>query len=142
MKTKSYSELIKLKTFEERLKYLSSNSKVGEETFGHARYLNQAFYHSSEWRKVRRKAIIRDTFRNTVCDMGLEDYPIFGRIVVHHINEITIDDIENSSDKLFDLDNLICVSNDTHQLITYGVSESFKTTVFVERRPNDTIPWR
>lgn len=138
---KSYSELILLPTFEERLKYLSSNTIVGELKFGHARYLNQSFYHSTEWKNTRRKVILRDTINDYVGDMGLEDYPIYGRIIVHHINELTLEDFENGSSKLFDLENLICVSHDTHQLLTYGVTE-FREPRFIERRPNDTIPWR
>lgn len=141
MMIKSYSELILLPTFEERLKYLSSNTIVGESKFGHDRYINQSFYHSTEWKKARRKAILRDTFGDCVGDMALKDYPIFGRIIVHHINELTLEDLENGSNKLFDLENLVCVSHDTHQLLTYGVTE-FREPKLVERYPNDTIPWR
>lgn len=138
---KSYSELILFPTFEERLRYLSQNTSVGELKFGHVRFVNQNFYHSIEWKRIRRKVILRDTIDDYVGDMGLEDYPIYGRIIVHHINELTLEDFENASSKLFDLENLICVSHDTHQLLTYGVTE-FREPNFIERRPNDTIPWR
>lgn len=138
---KSYSKLIMIPTYEERLNYLAQGGSVGEDTFGVMRYINQAFYHSSKWKLVRKKVILRDTFGDYVCDMGLRSYPIYGRVIVHHINEITLEDIENGSDKLFDLDNLVCVSNDTHQLITYGVGD-YKEPKLIERYPNDTIPWR
>lgn len=134
---KSYIELIKLKTYDERLRYLVEANKVGEIKFGHNRYLNQSFYHSAEWRKTRRKIILRDQG----CDMGLKGYDIGGRIIVHHINAITEEDLNSNSDKLFDPENLICVSHDTHELITYGLA-NYKPIEYVERRPNDTIPWR
>lgn len=136
--SKSYSELIQLSTFDERLKYLCQNSIVGETKFGHSRYLNQSFYHSTEWKRCRRKIILRDMG----CDMGLKDHPIYGRIIVHHINEVTIDDLERDlRDKLFDPENLICVSNETHQLITYGL-QNYRPSIMIERQPNDTCPWR
>lgn len=134
---KSYSELIKLKTYDERLRYLVEANKVGEIKFGHNRYLNQSFYHSAEWRKCRRRIILRDQG----CDMGLKDYDISGRIIVHHINAITEEDLNGISDKLFNPENLICVSHDTHELITYGLA-NYKPIEYVERRHNDTIPWR
>lgn len=134
---KTYTELSKIPTFEGRLEYLRQRTRVGELRFGHARYLNQEFYTSPEWKRVRRKVIARDNG----CDMGLKDYPIFGRIIVHHIEEIKIEDIENGSDKLFDMNNLICVSNETHQAITYGSSPK-QIDIWHERTPNDLTPWR
>lgn len=139
MKTsiKSYKELIKLKTFEERLKYLQLNSGVGIETFGSGRWLNQRLYHSSLWADVKNELIIRDNG----CDLGLEGYEIRGRIYLHHLNPITKEDVLNNSSKLYDPNNLICVSFDTHQSIHYG-SECAALSQLVERRPNDTCPWK
>lgn len=136
--SKTYSELIKIDSFEERLAYLAENNRVGESKYGHDRYLNQAFYHSPEWRRLRRKIIVRDNG----CDMAHPEYPVIGgKIIVHHLNEITAEDIENSSDKLFDPENLVCVSHQTHQMITYGLTAQAPPP-HVERRKNDTIPWR
>lgn len=134
---RTYSDLIKLPTFEERYLYLKLDGVVGEDTFGFARYLNQAFYRSPEWRKIRRDVIIRDNG----CDMALEDEPIVGRIYVHHLNPITPEDLENRSPKLFDMENLVSVSYNTHQAITYGI-DSLVHRQNIERAPNDTCPWR
>lgn len=134
---KSYKELIKLKTFEERLRYLQLNSNVGIETFGSGRWLNQRLYHSSLWADVKNEIILRDNG----CDLGLEGYEIRGRIYIHHLNPITKEDVLNNSSKLYDPDNLICVSFDTHQSIHYG-SECAALSQLVERRPNDTCPWK
>lgn len=134
---KSYKELIKLKTFEERLRYLQLNANVGIETFGSGRWLNQRLYHSSLWADVKNEIIIRDNG----CDLGLEGYEIRGRIYIHHLNPITKEDVLNNSSKLYDPNNLICVSFDTHQSIHYG-SECAALTQLVERRPNDTCPWK
>lgn len=134
---KSYKELIKLKTFEERLRYLQLNANVGIETFGSGRWLNQRLYHSSLWADVKNEIILRDNG----CDLGLEGYEIRGRIYVHHLNPITKEDVLNNSSKLYDSDNLICVSFDTHQSIHYG-SECAALSQLVERRPNDTCPWK
>lgn len=135
---KTYSELIKLKTFEERYDYLKLDGSVGFETFGSERYLNQRFYTTPEWRTARRKAIVRDHG----CDIGIEDRPINSKIIIHHIDPITIDDVLNRSSKLFDLDNLICVSFDTHLAIHYGDRGLLTPTKPIERTPNDTCPWR
>jgi len=135
---KTYSEMIKLKTFEERYDYLKLDGSVGFETFGSERYLNQRFYTTPEWRTARRKAIVRDHG----CDMGIEDRPINSKIIIHHIDPITIDDVLNRSSKLFDLDNLICVSFDTHLAIHYGDRGLLTPTKPIERTPNDTSPWR
>lgn len=134
---KSYKELIKLKTFEERLRYLQLNANVGIETFGSGRWLNQRLYHSSLWDDVKNEIILRDNG----CDLGLDGYEIRGRIYIHHLNPITKEDVLNNSSKLYDPNNLICVSFDTHQSIHYG-SECAALTQLVERRPNDTCPWK
>ena len=134
---RTYSELSKLSTFKERFDYLKLNGKVGEDTFGHSRFLNQDFYSSPEWRRARRNIIVRDNG----CDMGLEGYSIQGRIYVHHINPITVDDILERRPCLFDPENLICVSSMTHEAITYGIEDMLPTDPVI-RRPNDTCPWR
>lgn len=132
-----YSELILLPTFIERYRYLRLGDKVGDVTFGSNRYFNQKFYTSDEWRSVRRNIILRDDG----CDLGIKGRPIAGKIYIHHIIPITIDDIRNFSDILFDPENLICVSKNTHDAIHYG-DESLLETEPVERRKNDTCPWR
>lgn len=134
---KSYKELIKLKTFEERLRYLQLNASVGIETFGSGRWLNQRLYHSSLWADVKNEIILRDNG----CDLGLDGYEIRGRIYIHHLNPITKEDVLSNSSKLYDPNNLICVSFDTHQSIHYG-SECATLSQLVERRPNDTCPWK
>lgn len=134
---RTYSELSKLSTFKERFDCLKLNGKVGEDTFGHSRFLNQDFYSSPEWRRTRRNIIVRDNG----CDMGLDGYSIQGRIYVHHINPITVDDILERRPCLFDPENLICVSSMTHEAITYGIEDMLPTDPVI-RRPNDTCPWR
>jgi len=137
MMNRSYSELIKLKTFEERFEYLKLSAKIGDETFGSERKLNQIFYGSSEWRAFRREAIIRDNG----CDLGIEGREIGGRIEVHHINPISREDILNRADSLWDLENVICVSSNTHKAIHYGDGSLLQSDP-IERRPNDTCPWK
>lgn len=136
MWTRNYREMIRLQTFEERFKYLSLRGSVGQETFGFDRYLNQNFYRSTEWRQLRTKVIVRDGG----FDLGHEDFPISGRVIIHHINPLQPNDIKHSTDALFDLDNLITVSHDTHNAIHYGDPSLLKRT-YVERRPNDTTLW-
>lgn len=136
--TKGYNELSSLSTFEERYDYLRTNSKVGTDKFGFDRYLNQRFYQSAEWKKVRDEVIIRDNG----CDMGLKDYPIRGKIYIHHIVPLTLDDVSNNSDSMLDPDNLVCVSMATHNAIHYGDSTIVKDKNLVERSANDTCPWR
>ena len=137
MMNKSYSELIKLNTYEDRLKYLKLDGKVGAETFGYDRYLNQVFYKSDEWKSVRNEVIVRDG----ACDLGIEDRDIYGTILVHHINPITLDDIKNRSAKLTDPENLISTTKNTHDCIHYG-NIAMLSTMPTERSRNDTIPWR
>lgn len=133
----SYSEMIKLKTFEERLKYLQQQSFVGEDTFGSRRWLNQRFYNSYFWHKARNSVILRDSG----CDLGISDRPILGRVYIHHLNPITADDILQESLSLTDLENLVCVSMDTHNLIHYGREETVKPEQ-MERTQWDTCPWK
>lgn len=134
---KSYSELIKLKTFKERLNYLMLDGVVGEILFGSRRHLNQVFYKSKEWKDCRREIILRDNG----CDLACDGYEINGRILVHHINPLFAEDILLRSPKLFDPENLITISHRTHEAITYG-SKDFILTMPVERKKNDTCLWR
>lgn len=134
---RSYAELQKLKTFEERFEYLKLSGTVGEATFGSERYLNQKFYGSSEWKAFRREVIIRDNG----CDLGIEDREIGGRIEIHHLNPITASDIESRSPRLMDPDNAVCVSALTHKALHYGDIELIPRDV-IERRPNDMCPWK
>ncbi len=133
---RSYQELKRLKTFEERYEYLRLAGKVGVSTFGFDRYLNQHFYHSPEWRSVRDKVILRDEG----CDLGILDRQIGDRIIVHHMNPITLEDIEERRDDIFNPEFLICVTNNTHQAIHYG-DESLLIRLPSERRPGDTKLW-
>lgn len=137
--SKSYSELMTLKTFKERFNYLKETAKLGEETFGVDRYLNQKFYVSAEWKEVRRRIIIRDNG----CDLGCEGYDIVGqKILVHHINRITPNDLMYRTEKLIDPENLITVSYDTHELLHYGNSvNSSMYHDYAERLPGDTNLW-
>lgn len=136
--SRSYSELLRLPTFEDRLKYLMLFGDVGEDTFGHARYLNQDFYRSQEWRRCRDAVIIRDLG----CDLAIPGRTIPGRLYVHHINPITEHSLVHGSDALLDMDNLILVSHATHNAIHYGNLSSLLASEPVVRRPNDTIPWK
>lgn len=137
MTGKTYSEMIKLPTFEERFRYLKLNGRVGENTFGSKRYLNQILYRTSEWLSVRDKIIIRDDG----CDLGIRGRSISGRVLVHHIEPITIEDVLNRSPKVFDPDNLITISHMTHEAVHYG-DEDLLIKDPIERRKNDTCPWR
>ena len=137
MSTKTYLELMKLPSFEERFEYLKLSGEVGSETFGGHRYLNQWLYKLPEWRSTRREVIIRDNG----FDLGHPDFPIGGNIYVHHINPITIEDILERRRCVFDLNNLISTSFDTHNAIHYGI-EDIPITTFKERSKYDTCPWR
>ena len=134
---KTYSELITIPTFEERFKYLKLDGQVGVETFGFNRYLNQTFYKSDEWLSIRDYVITRDNG----CDLGMEGYEIYGRILIHHINPITKDDIIQRSRNLLDPENLITTVKRTHDAIHYGDSNLLMRAP-IERRKNDTCPWR
>lgn len=135
--TRSYSELIQIPDFLERFRYLALKGRVGEETFGFDRYLNQRFYRTREWKRVRDQVIIRDNG----CDLGIPGREIMGKIIVHHINPITYEDLVNRDPKILDPNNLICVSHYTHEAISYG-DESLLMLDPIERTPNDTCPWR
>ena len=134
---RTYSELIRFPTLEERYAYLKLDGRVGEETFGFDRYLNQIFYKSKEWQTIRRHVIVRDNG----CDLGLDGYEIGGRILIHHMNPISKRDILERSDLLLNPEYLICVTKRTHDAIHYG-DESLLPTRPIERRPNDTCLWR
>jgi hypothetical protein len=134
---RSYSEVISLPTFEERFQYLRLKGVVGRSTFGYDRYLNQILYTSPEWRAFRRKIILRDNG----CDLACEDRKAGSRITVHHINPITVEDVLNRDPKVFDPENVITTADITHKAIHYG-NEDLLMKNPVERRPNDTCPWR
>ena len=137
MSIRTYSELITLPTFEERFRYLQLGRKVGEDTFGHDRYLNQMFYTSDEWRRIRRDVIVRDNG----CDLGIQDREIHGLIIIHHMNPITIEDIINRSEFLLNPEYLISTVKNTHDAIHFS-DERILITDPIERRPNDTCPWK
>lgn len=134
---RTYSELRKLNTFKERYDYLRLYGRVGKETFGFDRYLNQIIYKLPEWKSVRDKVMVRDCG----CDLGMEGYEIGEKILVHHMNPITMDDIINHSQDIFNPEYLICVSHQTHNAIHYG-DESQLILDPIERSPNDTCPWK
>ncbi len=139
MKTiiRTYSELITLPTFMERYKYLRIGGTVGTDTFGFDRYLNQVFYKSDEWKSIRRHVIIRDCG----CDLGIEGHEIHERILIHHINPISEEDILGRSDFLLNPEYLISTSHRTHNAIHYG-DDSILIDTPLERRKNDTCPWK
>ena len=137
MSIKTYSKLITLPTFMERYEYLKLQGKVGADTFGFDRYLNQMLYHNPKWKAVRNQVILRDNG----CDLGIEGYDIYGKILVHHMNPITKQDIEMESDFLFNPEYLICTAHITHNAIHYG-DASLLITAPIERSPNDTCPWK
>lgn len=136
MTIRTYSELLHIHDFYDRYEYLRLRSTVGEDKFGWRRYLNQAFYSSSKWRKIRNKIIIRDNG----CDLAHEDFEIYGRIYIHHLNPITIEDIENETELAIDPEFLVCVSFDTHNAIHYG-DKKLLPQLPEERRPGDTRLW-
>jgi hypothetical protein len=137
MKIRTYTELIKLKTFEERFEYLKLSGSVGIGTFGFDRYINQDFYRSVEWRHVRQDVIARDE----ACDLAILDRPIFSKILIHHMNPITIEDLENSNDIAIDPEFLIVVSHRTHNAIHFG-NKTNLLTISPERREGDTDLWQ
>lgn len=137
MSIKTYSELVKLRTFEERYRYLRLRGSVGADTFGFDRYLNQVFYRSQKWKSIRDFVIIRDSG----CDLGVDGYEIHGKILIHHLNPITVQDIESESEFLLDPEYLICTSHNTHNAIHYG-DESLLIQAPIERTAFDTCPWR
>lgn len=138
MSIKTYSELITLPTFEERYRYLRLSGSVGKETFGFDRYMNQLFYQRSQlWKRIRDEVIIRDCG----CDLGIEGREIYGRVLVHHMNPIGVDDLLHESDFLLNPEFLICTTHNTHNAIHYG-DENLLIRDPIERTKNDTCPWR
>lgn len=137
---RTYTEMLSYQTIKDRFEYLKIHGQVGEATFGSRRYLNQILYKSKEWRDFRNKIIIRDN----ACEFGLIDYPINNSkdIRIHHINPITIEDVLNRDPKLFDPNNVICVSDLTHKALHYGDASLLPNNQFVERTKNDTCPWK
>lgn len=136
MTSRSYSELIHLPTFEERFEYLSLRGKVGRETFGFDRYLNQMFYRSREWKRLRHEIIVRDNG----CDMGLDGFDIHQAAYIHHLNPMTAADVESSDPSILDPNNLITVTLRTHNAIHYGDGKLAPLRP-IERRPGDTKLW-
>ena len=133
---KTYSELIKLTTFEDRFQYLQLSGKVGNETFGFDRYINQNFYRSAAWKRIRDQVIVRDNG----CDLGIDDRMIGGKILIHHMNPITDKDIVDQTSILLNPEYLICVSHNTHNAIHYGDKNLLVKDPIV-RTKNDTCPW-
>ena len=137
MSIRTYSELITIPTFEERFKYLQLKGSVGKDTFGYDRYLNQLFYQTIEWKRLRRDLIIRDCG----CDLGVEGYEIHGRIIIHHMNPITKEDLLDRTDYIMNPEYLICTTHSTHNAIHYG-DESLLVIAPIVRSKNDTCPWK
>lgn len=137
MSIRTYSELITIPTFEERFEYLQLKGSVGKDTFGYDRYLNQVLYRSPEWKRLRNQIIIRDDG----CDLACDGYDVYGKVLIHHLNPITVEDVLTRSRKVFDPDNLVCVSHNTHNAIHYGDVDLLVTGPII-RTKNDTCPWR
>ena len=137
MSIRTYSELITIPTFEERFEYLQLKGSVGKDTFGYDRYLNQVLYRSPEWKRLRNRIIIRDGG----CDLACDGYDIYDKVLIHHLNPITVEDVLARSRKVFDPDNLVCVSHNTHNAIHYGDMDLLVTGPII-RTKNDTCPWR
>lgn len=134
---KTYSELIQIPTFEERFEYLKLDGNVGEDTFGFDRWMNQIFYRSPEWKRIRDEVIIRDNG----CDLAMPGHEIYGRILIHHMNPISVDDIERRTDLLLNSEYLIATVHRTHNAIHYGDKNLLPQGPIV-RTPNDTCPWK
>ncbi len=134
--TRTYTELLKHRSLEDRFEYLSLRGTIGEETFGSERWFNQSFYHSREWQDARKVVLVRDEG----CDLGHRDWPIQGRPAVHHMNPITAEDIEDRTENLLNPEFLITCAIRTHNAIHYG-DRSLLPQPFVERRPGDTLLW-
>lgn len=134
---RTYSELIKLETFEERFRYLELSGTVGAETFGFDRYLNQTFYTSDEWKSLRNNIIVRDNG----CDLGIPGYDIHTVILIHHMNPISVKDVLSHSDFLVNPEYLITTRLSTHNGIHYGDDSVLQNYSVIERKPGDTCPW-
>lgn len=132
---KTYSELMSLDSYEDRLNYLKLPGSIGSETFGYDRYLNQKFYRSPEWRSLRNEIFIRDNG----CDLADKDRPIYGRYLIHHMNPINVNDFVDVTDYLMNPEFLITVTRQTHDAIHYGAEAAASKPN--ERKPNDTLLW-
>jgi hypothetical protein len=137
MGIRTYSELRRLETFEDRFNYLSLRGEVGARTFGWERYVNQQFYRSRQWRLARRDVIARDLG----CDLGISGYEIFDKIIIHHMNPMTVDDISHGEESILDPEFLVSTAHKTHNAIHYGDATSLPRQL-VERSSGDTTPWR
>lgn len=135
---RSYSEMLQYDSFEDRFRYLELDGEVCSETFGRDRYLNQKLYTLREWKDIRRKVILRDEG----CDLAVPGFELKWKITVHHINPISIEDVLDRSSKLFDMENLVTVSYNTHKAIHYGKNFLKFPSIYEERKPNDTCPWK
>ena len=129
MNDKRYSEMITMSEFDDRFRYAKLDGQVGRDTFGFDRYLNQQFYRSKEWKQLRDQIIIRDNG----CDLGVPGHEISGKIYIHHLNPLSPEDITESTEKLFDPDNLVCVSAETHNAIHYGDESILEKNKIVEK---------
>ena len=137
MSIRTYSELITIPTFEERFEYLQLKGSVGKDTFGYDRYLNQVLYRSPEWKRLRNQIIIRDDG----CDLACDGYDVYGKVLIHHLNPITVEDVIASSRKVFEHDILVCVSHNTHNAIHYGDVDLLVTAPII-RTKNNKCTWR
>lgn len=137
MSIRTYSELITIPTFKERFEYLRLDGTVGKETFGFDRYLNQVFYRSPEWKSIRDQVIVRDNG----CDLGIEGHEIYGRIIIHHMNPLAMEDVLDRNPSIFNPEFLITTIHNTHNAIHYG-DENLLITAPIERSKNDTCPWK
>ena len=134
---KTYTEMILLPTYNERFRYLKLDGKVGTDTFGLDRYLNQVFYRSAEWRRIRDQVIVRDNG----CDLGISELPIYGKVIIHHMNPLSVDNILNDDPEyMMNPEYLVCVSHSTHNAIHYGDDSQLQE--YIPRRANDTAPWK
>lgn len=138
---RTYQELMTFSDFKSRYRYLRLDGQVAADTFGFDRYVNQRFYRSEEWKRVRNYVIVRDTIGDNCCDLGVPGYEIYGRIYIHHMNPISLRDIRDASEYLLNPDYLICTTHLTHNAIHYG-DESLLITEPVERSRDDTCPWK
>lgn len=138
MKIRTYTEMSQYKEYKDRFNYLKLNGQVGSETFGYDRYLNQVFYKSLEWRRVRRLVIMRDNG----CDLGVEGYDIYDKIIIHHMNPILLTDIQERNVDILNPEFLVCVSHETHNAIHYGNEQLLRPNEFAIRTEFDTCPWK
>lgn len=134
---KTYEELIAIPRYKDRYEYLRITGSVGLETFGSDRLLNQTLYHSSEWQQFRHHVIVRDNG----CDLAHPDFQINGRIIIHHLNPLTVEQVKNRDPLIFDMNNVVCVSHQTHNAIHYGDETQIREEQLIERRPGDTKLW-